>query len=235
MSISQFFILSPRGDVIISKDYRGDSPAGLHETFFRKVKFWDRGDAPPVFQVDGITCIYIRRNSLLIACTTKYNLSPSETLELLGRLAKIFKDYCGVLTEESIRKNFILIYELLDEMIDFGYPQITSTETLKNCVHNEPIVVAPTSITSNLINTMNRDKTKSSTEANKPLAIGAARNSKSQKNEIYVDIIEKLTLLINSNGIVANCSIDGSIMMKSFLSGMYIYVIICICYIYTCR
>ena len=64
MSISQFFILSPRGDVIISKDYRGDSPAGLHETFFRKVKFWDRGDAPPVFQVDGITPMGNTRNGI---------------------------------------------------------------------------------------------------------------------------------------------------------------------------
>jgi hypothetical protein len=36
------------------------------------VKFWDKGDAPPVFQIDGITYIYIRRNSLLIACTTRY-------------------------------------------------------------------------------------------------------------------------------------------------------------------
>ena len=42
-------------------------------------------------------------------------------------MSKVFKDYCGILTEESIRKNFILIYELLDEMLDFGYPQITST------------------------------------------------------------------------------------------------------------
>lgn len=54
-------------------------------------------------------------------------MSPSSTIELLNRLAKVFKDYCGVLTEESIRKNFTLVYELLDEMVDFGYPQITST------------------------------------------------------------------------------------------------------------
>jgi len=33
------------------------------------------------------------------------------------RLVQVFRDYCGVLSEESIRKNFILIYELLDEII----------------------------------------------------------------------------------------------------------------------
>lgn len=69
--IGQFFILSPRGDTIINKDFRGDSHPILHELFFRHVKFWENGDAPPVFQLEGITFIYIRRNSLLIACTTR--------------------------------------------------------------------------------------------------------------------------------------------------------------------
>jgi AP-4 complex subunit mu-1 len=35
-------------------------------------------------------------------------------------LANLCKDYCGILTEESIRVNFVLIYELLDEALDFG-------------------------------------------------------------------------------------------------------------------
>lgn len=43
--------------------------------------------------------------------------------------------------QESIRKNFILVYELLDEMMDYGYAQATSTESLKNHVYNEPILV----------------------------------------------------------------------------------------------
>ena len=38
MSISQFYILSARGDTIINKDYRGDIPQSTAETFFRKMK-----------------------------------------------------------------------------------------------------------------------------------------------------------------------------------------------------
>jgi AP-4 complex subunit mu-1 len=136
----------------------------------------------------------------------------------LNRLAKVFKDYCGILTEESIRKNFILIYELLDEMMDYGYPQITSTEMLKNCVHNEAILVNASGTTpvSALMSLSNR--TKSSAAANIPVAVGSARGGK-QKNEIYVDIIERLTCLFNANGYIVNSSIDGSIQMKSYLSG----------------
>jgi hypothetical protein len=132
--------------------------------------------------VDGITFLYVKRNGLFFVLTTKFNVSPSLSIELLDRCTKVFKvivdpgavcagwgclwrcllwwslvslcdrsptppvvshlissesdtppchhpyarslgpwawtqDYCGVLTEESIRKNFILVYELLDEMI----------------------------------------------------------------------------------------------------------------------
>eukprot|EP01032_Pedospumella_encystans_P012495 gene12495-14455_t len=185
--IGQFFILSPRGDTIINKDFRGDAIPGQQDLFFRKVKFWDKGDSPPVFQIDDISYIFIRRNQLLIVCTTKYNVSPSATIELLNRMAKVFKDYCGVLTEESIRKNFILIYELLDEMLDYGYPQITSTEMLKNCVHNEAVVVAKPSMTS-VMGTIGSG-TKSANAANVPITMMNTRGG-ANKNEIYVDIVE---------------------------------------------
>lgn len=147
----------------------------------------------------------------------RFNVSPSATIELLNRMAKVFKDYCGVLTEESIRKNFILIYELLDEMLDFGYPQITSTEMLKNCVHNEPVIVAKPSMAASVIGTMSTT-TKSSTAANVPIAMMNTKGG-ANKNEIYVDIVERLTILFNNTGYVVNSSIDGSILMKSYLSG----------------
>lgn len=34
-----------------------------------------------------------------------------------------------LLQEESIRDNFVLIYELLDEVMDFGYPQISEVSS----------------------------------------------------------------------------------------------------------
>lgn len=49
--------------------------------------------------------------------TTRVNVSPSLVLELLQRIARVTKDYLGVLNEDSLRKNFVLVYELLDEVI----------------------------------------------------------------------------------------------------------------------
>jgi len=139
-------------------------------------------------------------------------------VELLNKMAKVFKDYCGVLNEESIRKNFILIYEIVDEMIDFGYPQTTSTEQLKSCIHNEAVLVEGPkglgSIVGISIPQLN-PRTVSSTAVHRP--VGA--NDSRQKNEIFVDILERLTVCLNANGVLLNSCIDGSIQMKSYLSG----------------
>jgi AP-4 complex subunit mu-1 len=45
------------------------------------------------------------------------------------------------------------------------------------------------------------------------------KKGKSDKNEIFVDIFEKLSVLFNSEGNIINSSIDGVIQMKSYLKG----------------
>lgn len=45
--------------------------------------------------------------------------------------AQVFSEYFKELEEESIRDNFVIIYELLDELMDFGYPQTTDSKILQ--------------------------------------------------------------------------------------------------------
>jgi len=44
---------------------------------------------------------------------------------------QVFGDYFKDVEEESIRDNFVIIYELLDELVDFGYPQTTDGKILQ--------------------------------------------------------------------------------------------------------
>lgn len=46
---------------------------------------------------------------------------------------QVLSEYFKELEEESIRDNFVIIYELLDEMMDFGYPQTTESKILQEC------------------------------------------------------------------------------------------------------
>jgi hypothetical protein len=43
----------------------------------------------------------------------------------------VCKDYLGVLSEEALRKNFALVYEIVDEALDYGYAQTCATTELQ--------------------------------------------------------------------------------------------------------
>ncbi len=70
-----------------------------------------------------------------------YNVPPAFVLECLEKITKVIKDFCGVLTEEILRKNFVLIYEIIDEVMDYGHPQLTSTELVKPFIVSEPVML----------------------------------------------------------------------------------------------
>lgn len=52
-------------------------------------------------------------------------------LTFLYKVVEVFGEYLKDVEEESIRDNFVVIYELLDEMMDFGYPQTTEGKILQ--------------------------------------------------------------------------------------------------------
>jgi AP-2 complex subunit mu-1 len=53
-------------------------------------------------------------------------------MQFLFSLVQLCKAYFGgEFNEEQIRKHFALIYELLDEVMDFGLPQILDADLLK--------------------------------------------------------------------------------------------------------
>uniref|UniRef100_A0A8C9GZA7 Uncharacterized protein n=1 Tax=Piliocolobus tephrosceles TaxID=591936 RepID=A0A8C9GZA7_9PRIM len=89
MVISQFYILSSRGDTIINRNFRSDITKGSVELFYRNVKYYKNGDPPPLFYLNGINFIFIKNNNLYFVMTSLFNVSPSYLLELLHRLLKI--------------------------------------------------------------------------------------------------------------------------------------------------
>ncbi|XP_017981707.1 PREDICTED: AP-4 complex subunit mu isoform X1 [Theobroma cacao] len=220
--ISQLFVLSQRGDNIVFRGYRGEVQRGSAEIFFRKVRFWNddgEGDAPPAFNVNGVNYFHVRVSGLLFVATTRVNVSPSLVLELLQRIARLIKDYLGVLNEDSLRKNFVLVYELLDEVLDFGYVQTTSTEVLKSYVFNEPVMIdaarmpslGPAAIF------MQGNKRMPGTAITKSVVVNEPGGRR--REEIFVDVIEKISVTFSASGYILTSEIDGTIQMKSYLTG----------------
>lgn len=144
--------------------------------------------------MDGINYFYTKKFGIFFVATTKHNVSPSYVLDILYRMMKVFRDFCGVLNEESIRKNFVLIYEIIDEIIDYGHPQLMTTENIKQFVINEPIIIQAKQQASNFKPSIFSSNTVASTAIQRPLS--QITDKKNMKNEIFVDIFEKLSVSI---------------------------------------
>lgn len=153
----------------------------------------------------GFQYLYIRHNNLYLLALTKRNTNAAEILLFLHKIVEVFTEYFKVLEEESIRDNFVIIYELLDEMMDFGYPQTTETKILQEYITQE--------------------SHKLEVQARPPIAVTNAVSWRSEgiryrKNEVFLDVVESLNLLVSANGNVLRSEILGAIKMKCYLSGM---------------
>jgi len=205
---SALFILDMKGKTIISRNYRGDisSMSSVTDRFQQNVIEQEDALVKPIFHEDGVTFCWITYNNLYLLGVTQRNSNAMMIMTFLYKLTEVFRDYFKELEEESIRDNFVITYELLDEMVDNGYPQATEVKVLREYIKNEAhqlsvdAIKPPTAITN--------------------AVSWRSEGIKHKKNEIFLDVVEKLNLLVSSNGTVLRSEILGCLKMKSFLSGM---------------
>ncbi|KAK7911234.1 Adaptor complexes medium subunit family protein [Apiospora marii] len=204
---SALFFLDLKGKTLLARNYRGDIPMSAVEKF--PVLLSDAEEessaVPPCFSHEGVNYLYIRHNNLYLLALTKRNTNAAEILPFLHKIVEVFTEYFKALEEESIRDNFVIIYELLDEMMDFGYPQTTESKILQEYITQE--------------------SHKLEVQARPPIAVTNAVSWRSEgiryrKNEVFLDVVESLNLLVSANGNVLRSEILGAIKMKCYLSGM---------------
>lgn len=206
MTASAVYILDLKGKVLISRNYKGDLETNVIDKFNSLLlEREEENNTTPVIQTEGVTFAYIKHNNVYLVATTRRNANVGLVLQFLHKLANIFVEYFKELEEESIKDNFVLVYELLDEVMDFGLPQTTDSQILQEYITQEgqKLEVAP----------------------RPPMAVTNAVSWRSEgikhrKNEVFLDVIESVNLLVSSNGNVLRSEIVGAIKMRVFLSGM---------------
>ena len=131
----------------------------------------------------------------------------------LSQMARLMRGYFGSFNEDAIRNNFVLVYELLDEIMDFGYPQILNEQVLKSYITQKGTKVGDSGASG-----------PSASSVNMMAVTGAVAHRregiKYKKNEVYLDVIEDVNVLIGQQGSVLKADVQGGIVVKSYLSGM---------------
>jgi AP-1 complex subunit mu len=109
------------------------------------------------------------------------------------------REYFGTLEEESIRDNFVLVYELLDEVMDHGYPQISEVKVLKEYILQGANKLAPAKPPQAVTNQVS----------------WRTEGIKYKKNEVFLDVIEKLNLLVAADGTVLFSEVRGPVFRRA--------------------
>lgn len=216
-------LLDSNGRQLLHRDYRGDISSNILDCF--PLLLLENSPAP-VYQYNGLSFIHICHNDIYLLAVTKLDSSVFDILVFLNQLANVLKTRLHALNNDSIRDNFSTIYELLDEMMDFGFPQITDTQILSQYTTQDPLTFQ------SLIKKSTNLHSKVKLPQQQRRALRAAPTTQTNKiswrkegilynrNEAFLDVIESIDMLINSKGQLINSEIQGVIRLKNYLSGM---------------
>ena len=197
---------------------------------------------PPVLVKNGIGFCFVEYNNLfgkqcimsfadwsyfVVLGVSKQNFNVMLALQFLHRVIQVFKEYFFELEEESLRDNFVLVYELLDEMMDFGYPQLTESKILKEYITQKGLLLesgttqtaSPDISSKKPVSPLEHQQSKASSSATGAVS-WRPDGIKYRKNEVFLDVIEAINLTVNSQGQIIKNEIAGRINIRCYLSGM---------------
>ncbi|XP_062454474.1 AP-1 complex subunit mu-2 isoform X2 [Rhea pennata] len=163
----------------------------------------EEGAPAPLLSRGRVHFLWIKHANLYLVAATKKNANASLVYAFLY---KVFSEYFKELEEESVRDNFVIVYELLDELMDFGFPQTTDSKILQEYITQEGNKL---------------DTGKSRVPATVTNAVSwRSEGIRYKKNEVFIDVVESVNLLVSASGGVLLSEVVGTIKLKVFLSGM---------------
>ncbi|KAH0288927.1 clathrin adaptor, mu subunit, partial [Aureobasidium sp. EXF-3399] len=207
--ISGILVFNQKGENLIFRAFRNDCRPRLADVFRIQV-ISNPLVRSPILTLGSTTFSHVKHENIFIVAVTKGNANAALVFEFLYRLIQLGRSYFAKFDEEAVKNNFVLIYELLDEILDFGYPQNTDTDTLKMYITTEGVKSER--------NLLIEDSSKITMQATGAMS-WRRDNIKYRKNEAFVDVIEDVNLLMSANGTVLRADVNGQIEMRAYLSG----------------
>ncbi|GBE79230.1 clathrin adaptor mu subunit [Sparassis latifolia] len=225
MAIDGLIVLDSTGRPIVQSGFRGSPPAypifhidALNNALANAKRPEDVDPVLPVPHLNdpGSACCHVKRGELRFLCPISGNLDPLYAFAFLQTFIDILREYFGTVSADTLRENFDVVYQLLEETLDSGgHPSTTSTNTLRD-------IVLPPTLLQKMLNVAGVSGLANPGTNTHPFAspipwrkVGVRYNN----NEIYFDVSETLEAIVNKNGTPAASNVWGKIESNCKLSG----------------
>uniref|UniRef100_A0A1B6KHT4 MHD domain-containing protein n=1 Tax=Graphocephala atropunctata TaxID=36148 RepID=A0A1B6KHT4_9HEMI len=214
--IHSLFIINSSGDLFMEKHWKSVISRSVCDYFFdeqRKVSCPE--DMPPVIATPHHYLISIHRCCMFFVAVCMTEVPPLFVIEFLHRVVDTFDDYFSECTESIIKENYVVVYELLDEMLDNGFPLATESNVLKE-------LIKPPNLLRTIANTVTGKSNVSATLPSGQLSNVPWRRTgvKYTNNEAYFDVVEEVDVIIDRAGSTVFAEIQGYVDCCIKLSGM---------------
>ncbi|VVC31830.1 Hypothetical protein CINCED_3A017762 [Cinara cedri] len=214
--IHSLFIINSACDVFIEKHWKSIISRSVCDYFFdQHRKAINPEDIPPVIATPHHYLISIYRCGLYFVAVCMTEVPPLFVIEFLHRVVDTFEDYFSECSENIVKDNYVVVYELLDEMLDNGFPLATESNILKE-------LIKPPNILRTIANSVTGKSNVSAILPSGQLSNVPWRRSgvKYTNNEAYFDVIEEVDAIIDKGGSTVFAEIQGYIDCSIKLTGM---------------
>lgn len=214
--IHSLFLINGSGDIFLEKHWKSVVSRSVCDYFFEaQEKAADIENVPPVIPTPHHYLISIYREKIFFVAVIQSEVTPLFVIEFLHRVADTFQDYFGECSETCLKDNVVVVYELLEEMLDNGFPLATESNILKE-------LIKPPTILRSVVNSLTGSSNMGETLPTGQLSNIPWRRAevKYTNNEAYFDVIEEVDAIIDKSGSTVFAEIQGVIDACVKMTGM---------------
>eukprot|EP01138_Halocafeteria_seosinensis_P004514 gb/GECG01004617.1/.p1 GENE.gb/GECG01004617.1/~~gb/GECG01004617.1/.p1 ORF type:complete len:329 (+),score=31.08 gb/GECG01004617.1/:1-987(+) len=213
---SLFILGAETGDLVMEKHWRDKTPRTYLDAFWEEVaKHPRREDVPPVLPATRHFLVNVYRYNMFFVGVLVGDMSSLFVVELLHRIVDTLEHYLDFnVSEKTIRRQFSVVYQLLEEMVDNGYPMITEPNALRT-------MIKPPTFSNRVAAFVTGKSSTTDTIGSSALGVIPWRKTdvKYANNEIFFDILEDVDCILDSNGSVVSHTTRGTIECNCHLTG----------------
>eukprot|EP00128_Syssomonas_multiformis_P012879 Colp12_sorted_trinity150504_noHs@26519 len=214
MAINSLFLVNTNGEVFMEKHSRCITSKNVCDYLFEQIQRASRpADVPPIITTPRQVLISVLRKGVFFVAVVERDVQPLMITEFLHRVADTIVTYLGDCTEAKIKEHYVIIYQVLEEVLDNGYPLVTEPGTLVE-------LIAPPTVVTKIVTALTNDSNVSSELPVGSISWRPNPKVKYVQNEIFFDFIEEIDAIIDKTGAPVFAEIQGKIMCDCRLSGM---------------
>lgn len=245
--INAVLIFSSRGELIVLKLLKSSLKRSISDIF--RIQVINNLDVrSPILTLGSTTFHHIRSSgsdSLWLVAVSRSNANSGAIWEFLYKLNVIMEVF-GLTKEETLKEEFMTCYEILDIVLcEGGIPTDTEVSSVVSKISVKPpkqvnnsVLDRPDLLTRSSLNLSSSNSTsptlsmpKFLTRSNRSMSQDLGSNYPSnfpwrpngikyKKNEVLLDVNEKISILVSRDGSILKAYVDGTVDLTTHLSGM---------------